>query len=77
MTQKSIRLSWGEPEYDADLVRKHTVLYRPTQNCNGDWKKFTIKGNSQSTVVDDLDSETKYNFKVCYEGIFGSGPEAI
>ena len=74
VTQKSIALRWGKPEYGADLVKKHTVLYRPTQN--GDWKKLTIKGNSQRAVVDDLDSETEYSFKVCYEGKFGSSSES-
>ena len=76
VTQKSITLNWGEPEYGADLVKKHTVLYCPTQNCTGDWKKITIKGNSQSTVIDGLHSEMEYSFKVCYEGDLGSSPES-
>jgi hypothetical protein len=76
VTHKSITLSWGAPEYGDDLVRKHTILYRPTKNCSEDWKKLTMKGNSQSAVIDDLDPDTEYSFKVCYEGDTGSSLES-
>ena len=76
VTKKSITLSWGEAEYGADLIKQHTILYRPTQNSSEDWKKLTVKGNSQSVVIDNLDSETEYSFKVSYVGDAGSGPES-
>ena len=76
VTQKNIVLSWGEPEYGVDLVKKYTILYCTTKNSSEDWKKLTIKGNSQNATIGDLDSETEYSFKVCYEGEFGSSPES-
>ena len=76
VTRKSIVLSWGEPKYGADLVKQHTILYRPIQSSSGGWKKLIVEGNSQSAVIDNLDSETEYSFKVCYEGDAGSSPES-
>ena len=73
VTQNSIGLKWGEPEYGADLIVRYNVLYRVR---GGEWKIHIVEGNCRNTVVDKLDPETDYCFKVCPEGKLGKGTES-
>ena len=73
VTQNSISLKWGEPEYGADLVVRYNVLYRIR---GGEWKTHNVEGNHRNTVIDKLDPETEYYFKVCPEGELGIDTES-
>ena len=76
VTQNSVGLSWGEPEYGGELVTKYVVLYCQTQGRAKEWKEVTIKSTVCHATVDGLDSETEYSFKVRSEGGSGSSPES-
>ena len=76
VTQNSISLTWHEPEYGADLVKRYNVLFCPTDNRQGEWKKLVVEGIYRFTCIDELVPETEYSFKVCPEGEFGMGPES-
>ena len=73
VTQNSISLKWGEPEYGADLVVRYNVLYRVR---GGEWKTHIVEGNHRNTLIDKLDPETEYYFKVCPEGELGIDKES-
>ena len=75
VTQNTITLMWGKPEYGADLVVRYNVLYK-VKGSRGEWKKHVVEGNDCNTVVDKLIPETKYCFKVCPEGRLGKGTES-
>ena len=78
VTQHSIILQWGKPEYGADLVISYTIFYRnPTTDSHCKWKKQICKSKNRKAVIDGLEPETKYVFKVIPEGKFGEGPESI
>ena len=73
VTYDSVLIAWHEPDYGADLIKRYIVSHRPT---NGEWKSVIVEGNRCSVSIDELESETKYFFKVCCEGEFGTGPES-
>ena len=73
VTHDSVLLTWHEPDYGANLVKRYIVFYRPTQ---GEWKTIIVEGTCCSVFIDKLESETDYFFKVCSEGEFGTGPES-
>ena len=75
VTQNSISLKWGEPEYGADLVVRYSVLYY-VRGSQGEWKRHVVEGNCRNTIVDNLDPETNYCFKVCPEGKLGIDTES-
>ena len=76
VTQDSVILMWHEPIYGADLVKRSSVFYKTTQDGHGEWKKLVVEGTGRSVYIGELDSETRYTFKVCLEGEFGPGPES-
>ena len=76
ITQNSICLRWGEPEFGADQVIRYNVFYQCTKDGQNHWEKVVVEGNFRIKLVDGLKPETKYNFKVCPESRFGSGPES-
>ena len=76
VTQNSICLRWGEPEYGADLVVRSSIFYRSTEGCQNQWKRTVVDGNICMKIIDKLEPETIYSFKVCTESKFGSGPES-
>ena len=76
VTQNSVGLSWGEPEYGGELVTKYVVLYCQTQSGAKEWKEVTIKSTVCHATVDGIDSETEYVFKVRSEGGSGSSPDS-
>ena len=73
VTQNSISLKWGKPEYGADIVIRYTILYKSNQ---GAWKEHVIEGNACATIVEGLEAETEYRFKVRPESKLGKGHES-
>ena len=76
VNQNSVCLTWGEPEFGADQVVRHIVSYRSAVGDQDWWKKVVVEGNFHINVIDKLEPETKYFFKVCPESKFGLGPES-
>ena len=74
--QNSVSLTWGEPKFGADQVVRSSIFYRSIEGGQNQWKKVVVKGNFRIKVVDNLEPETKYIFKVCAESKFGPGPES-
>ena len=79
VTCKSIQLEWTKPEYGAHNVSSYTVSYHnpltdSTQATDQRWIQMTVE--STHVVINDLQSNTVYLFKVCLEGPQGSGPES-
>ena len=76
VTQNSVCLTWGEPEFGADQVVRYNIFYQSTENNQDQWNKHVVEGSIINCRIDRLAPETKYIFKVCPESKFGSGPES-
>ena len=73
VTDTSALLRWHEPVHGAYLVKRYNILY---QVIDQEWKEMVSEGSGRAMLVDNLEPETRYTFKVFAVGDCGPGPES-
>lgn len=60
----SVKLAWSKPEYGLESVKYYTVSYGLKNSTHESWETKQTKGNETFLIVENLQAETVYQFKV-------------
>ena len=71
-----VQLQWKAPEYGSNSIDFYQVRYRHIDLSEEKVTTQKTKGSETVIVINELEPETKYVFKVCAECVLGVGQES-
>lgn len=64
ITYHSVKLVWCKPEFGSDSVEHYTASYKLKNSAKDSWKTKMTRGKENFLIVENLQAETVYQFKV-------------
>ena len=74
ISHEKIHLTWKQPEFGTNSIKRYTVLYRTTSNK--EWREEKTEKAVTSITIHQLAPKTKYIFKVRAECDYGFSQES-